>query len=47
MTAPASLTVVVRQFAGIDPVVDELAKPHINCAEYPSWHMVSEKLSAS
>ncbi len=38
MTAPAPLTVVVQQFAGIDPVVNALAKPHIDRAEYPALH---------
>ena len=37
-TAPAPLTVVVQQFAGIDPVVNALAKPHIDRMEYPSLH---------
>jgi hypothetical protein len=36
--APAPLTVVVQQLSGRDPLVDRLAKPHIDRAEYPSWH---------
>ena len=31
--APAPLTVVVRQLSGCDPLVDKLAKPHIDRAE--------------
>jgi hypothetical protein len=37
-TAPAPLTVVVQQLSGRDPLVDRLAEPHINRAEYPSFH---------
>ena len=37
-TAPAPLTVVVQQLSGRDPLVDRLAKPHIDRAEYPSLH---------
>jgi hypothetical protein len=36
--APAPLTVVVQQLSGRDPLVDKLAKPHIDRAEYPSLH---------
>ena len=36
--APAPLTVVVQQLSGRDPLVDRLAKPHIDRAEYPSRH---------
>jgi hypothetical protein len=36
--APAPLTVVVQQLSGCDPLVDCLAQPHINRAEYPSLH---------
>jgi hypothetical protein len=35
-TAPAPLTVAVQQLSGRDPLVDRLAKPHIDRAEYPS-----------
>lgn len=38
LTAPSPLTVVVQQYAGIDPVVNALAKPHIDRAEYPALH---------
>ena len=38
VTAPAPLTVVVQQLSGRDPLVDKLAKPHIDRAEYPSLH---------
>ena len=31
-TAPAPLTVVVQQLSGRDPVVDKLAKPHLDRA---------------
>jgi hypothetical protein len=34
--APAPLTVVVQQLSGRDPLVERLAKPHIDRAEYPS-----------
>ncbi|MGB8897734.1 MAG: hypothetical protein WCC90_00095 [Methylocella sp.] len=37
-TAPAPLTVVVQQLSGRDPLVDKLAKLHIDRAEYPSLH---------
>jgi hypothetical protein len=36
-SAPAPLTVVVQQLSGRDPLVDELAKPHIDWAEFPSF----------
>ncbi|MGH8322476.1 MAG: hypothetical protein ACRETD_01540 [Steroidobacteraceae bacterium] len=36
--APAPLTVVVQQLSGRDPLVDRLAQPHIDRAEYPSLH---------
>jgi hypothetical protein len=35
-TAPAPLTVIVQQLSGRDPLVDRLAKPHIDRAEYPA-----------
>jgi hypothetical protein len=34
-TAPAPLTVVVQQLAGRDPLVDKLAKSHIDREEFP------------
>jgi hypothetical protein len=37
-SAPAPLTVVVQQLSGHDPLVDSLAQPHIDRAEYPSLH---------
>ena len=37
-TAPTPLTVVVQQLAGCDPVVAELAAPHINRLKYPALH---------
>jgi hypothetical protein len=37
-TAPAPLTVIVQQLSGRDPLVDKLAKPHIDRIEYPSLH---------
>ncbi len=36
VTAPAPLTEVVQQLSGRDPLVDSLAKPHIDRAQYPS-----------
>jgi hypothetical protein len=36
-TAPAPLTVVVQRLSGSDPLVNELAKPHIDRAEFPSF----------
>lgn len=36
--APEPLTVVVRQLSGRDPVVEKLAKPHIDRVEYPALH---------
>jgi hypothetical protein len=38
VTAPAPLTVIVQQLSGRDPLVERLAKPHIDRAEYPSLH---------
>lgn len=38
VTAPTPLTVVVQQLAGRDPVVDALAKPHIDRIECPFRH---------
>lgn len=37
-TAPAPLTVVVQQLSGRDPLVDNLAKLHIDRLEYPTLH---------
>src|SRR5262249_6503080 len=37
-SAPAPMNVVVRHLSGRHPLVDGLAKPHIDCAEYPSLH---------
>ena len=37
-TAPSPLTVVVQQLSGHDPVVAELAAPHINRLKYPALH---------
>jgi len=37
-TAPAPLTVVVQQLSGRDPLVDKLAKPHLDRAKYPGMH---------
>jgi hypothetical protein len=37
-TAPAPLAVIVQQLSGWDPLVDSLAKPHIDRAEYPFLH---------
>jgi hypothetical protein len=37
-TAPTPLTVIVQQLSGHDPLVNSLAKPHIDRAEYPSFH---------
>lgn len=34
--APTPLTVVVQQLAGRDPVVDKLAKPHLDRGRFPS-----------
>jgi len=36
-TAPAPLTVIVQQLSGRDPLVERLAKPHIDRAKYPSF----------
>lgn len=36
LTAPSPLTVVVQQYAGVDPVVNALAKPHIDRLTYPA-----------
>jgi hypothetical protein len=38
MTAPAPLTVIVQQLSGRDPLLERLAKPHIDRTEYPSLH---------
>ena len=37
-TAPSPLTVVVQQLSGHDPVVAELAAPHIDRLKYPALH---------
>lgn len=37
-TAPAPLTVVVQQLSGRDPLVEKLAKPHIDRVEYPALY---------
>lgn len=34
-TAPAPLTVIMQQLSGRDPLVDGLAKPHIDRVKYP------------
>lgn len=36
LKAPAPVTVVVQQLSGRDPVVEKLAKPHIDRLKYPS-----------
>lgn len=36
--APAPVTVVVQQLSGRDPLIEKLAKPHIDRFEYPSLH---------
>lgn len=36
--APAPLTVVVQQLNGTDPLIDRLAKPHLDRARYPTLH---------
>jgi hypothetical protein len=38
LKAPAPVTVVVQQLSGCDPLVEKLAKPHIDRIEYPSMH---------
>lgn len=51
--APAPLTIVVQQLAGRDPVVEKLAKPHIERLEYarsrqsyyPGHHQLRERHS--
>src|SRR5215831_11609535 len=41
-SAPAPLTVVVQQLSGCDPLVDSLATPHIDRAQYPSLCAVDD-----
>jgi hypothetical protein len=41
-SAPAPLTILVQQLSGRDPLVDRLAKPHIDRVEYPSLHAHDE-----
>jgi hypothetical protein len=36
--APSALTVVVQQLNGADPLIDRLAKPHLDRALYPILH---------
>jgi len=36
-TAPAPLTVIVQQLSGRDPLVERLAKLHIDRVKYPSF----------
>ena len=38
LKAPAPVTVVVQQLSGRDPVVEKLAKPHIERLEFPALH---------
>ena len=38
-SAPAPLTVVVQQLSGRDPLVENLATPHIERLEYPVMHL--------
>ena len=38
LKAPAPITVVVQQLSGLDPLVEKLAKPHIDRLEYPLLH---------
>lgn len=38
LKAPAPVTVVVQQLSGRDPLVEKLAKPHIERLEYPALH---------
>jgi hypothetical protein len=45
-TAPAPLTVVVQQLSGRDPLVDKLAKSHIDRIEYPSLHAGDDRKDA-
>jgi len=37
-TAPTPLTLVVNQLAGTDPLVERLARPHLERARFPSLH---------
>jgi hypothetical protein len=37
-SAPAPVTVVMQQISGRDPLVEKLAKPHIERINYPSLH---------
>jgi hypothetical protein len=39
VAAPAPLTVVFQQLAGCDPLIEKLAKPHLDRAAYPSLHV--------
>ena len=45
-SAPTPLTVVVQQLSGRDPLIDQLAAPHINRLEYPALHMGDERKEA-
>lgn len=45
-TAPTPLTVVVQQLSGCDPVIEQLAHPHIERLEYPSLYSDDEMKDA-
>lgn len=40
--APTPLTVVFQQLSGRDPLIEKLAKPHLDRAEYPTLHANDE-----
>ena len=42
VAAPAPLTVVFQQLSGRDPLIEKLAKPHLDRAEYPTLHANDE-----
>jgi hypothetical protein len=41
-TPPAPMTVIAQQLSGRDPLVDRLAAPHIDRAQYPSLHAADD-----
>lgn len=42
IAAPTPLTVVFQQLSGDDPLIEKLAKPHLDRAAYPSLHANDE-----
>ncbi|MBM3773423.1 MAG: hypothetical protein FJW27_19465 [Acidimicrobiia bacterium] len=44
--APAPLTVLVQQLSGRDPLVEQLAEPHVDRMKYPALHADDQRIDA-